>query len=270
MSIERPYEFPPLIESVIATQDLINRTVHPPNLQEENSAFHELATALAADPITFLDKLVEVGIRLCRADTVGISVEETDAGGKPIFRWIAMAGELKDMVGGTTPRNFSPCGVCVDTRQPLLMNGLDRAYPYFKEAPRPFVEALLIPWGVADGPVGTLWVVAHSDSRKFDLQDVRIMGSLAGFACGAIHLQKRLQQVERIDASLRMTASMAHHINNPLQGALFALHRLQNGCGLNKEALEVVSVVETELLRVTQLSSELLLGKPPSPEGNRI
>ena len=87
------------------------------------------------------------------------------------------------------------------------------------------------------------------------------MSSLAGFACGAIQLQRKLQQAERIDASLRMSASMAHHINNPLQGALLALYRLRNECDLSAKALEVVTVLEKEMYRVTQLSSEILQGK---------
>jgi hypothetical protein len=230
-------------------------------LRQENLAFHELATALASDPINFLEKLVEVAARLCRADSVGISVEETGSEGEQVFRWIAVSGELRNMVGGTISRDFSPCGVCVDTRQPLLISKPHRVYPHFQECSRPVVEALLIPWGSSDGPVGTLWVVAHSDSRKFDLQDVRIMSSLAGFACGAIQLQRKLQQAERIDASLRMSASMAHHINNPLQGALLALYRLRNECDLSAKALEVVTVLEKEMYRVTQLSSEILQGK---------
>lgn len=260
MTFEREQVSQTFVESVIVTQELIQRAPRPSDLRQENLAFHELAGALASDPVNFLEKLVEVAARLCRADSVGISVAEIGPEGEPIFRWIAVAGELKDMVGGTISRDFSPCGVCVDTRQPLLISKPHRVYPQFNGCSRPVVEALLIPWGASDGPIGTLWVVAHSDSLKFDLQDVRIMSSLAGFACGAIQLQRKLQQAERIDASLRMTASMAHHINNPLQGALLALYRLRHEGDLSPKALEVVAVLEEELNRVTRLSSELLQG----------
>lgn len=258
MDCKENFSLPAKIESVIHTADLIQRAPRDARIQEENEAFHDLARSLAAEPEEFLHRLVEVARRLCRADTVGVSVEETDAEGKRIFRWVAMAGDLKEMVGGTTPRNFSPCGVCVDTKQPLLMNDLDRAYPYFKEAPLPFVEALLIPWGIPDAPVGTLWVVAHNHQRKFDLQDVRIMSSLAGFACGAVYLQHKLRRAERDAASSRITSSMAHHINNPLQGAVLALYRLRTECDLNPDALELITILEAELRRVTLLSAELL------------
>src|ERR1700757_1478613 len=108
-------------EAVIFTPQLVQRPCRPANIVEENKAFHELARCLASDPDHFLDRLVEVALRLCDAHTVGISVESTDAEGNQVFRWVAIAGELKEMVGGTTPRQFSPCGICVDQKQPLLM-----------------------------------------------------------------------------------------------------------------------------------------------------
>jgi hypothetical protein len=53
----------------------------------------------------------------------------------------------------------------------LLVSLLYRFYPQFNESPLPFIEALLLPWGGSEGPVGTLWVVAPSDRRKFELED---------------------------------------------------------------------------------------------------
>src|SRR3954471_2631097 len=171
------------LESVITTSCLSLRPARQFDLQEERDAFRKLADFLASEPETFLDRLVEITGHLCGADTVGISIEETDAAGNQIFRWVAMAGELKHLIGGTTPRDFSPCGVCVDTNRPLLMEGLDRYYPQFRAAPRPFVEALLVPWS-ARGAVGTLWIVTHGDRRKFDREDARLMGCFAAFAAG--------------------------------------------------------------------------------------
>jgi hypothetical protein len=54
---------------------------------------------LVSDPDGFVQRLVEVALRLCDAHSVGISVESTDDEGKAVFRWVAIAGELKDMVG---------------------------------------------------------------------------------------------------------------------------------------------------------------------------
>jgi hypothetical protein len=245
-------------EAVIFTPQLVYRNCRPSNPIEENKAFHKLALCLVSNPDGFLDRLVEVALKLCDGDTVGISVETTDAQGSPIFRWVAMAGELKGLVGGTTPRDFSPCGICVDQNQPLLMKDLARAYPYFRQAPMPFVEALLLPWGVQGGPVGTLWVVSHNDRHTFDLHDVRVLSSLAAFAYGAIYLKQKTQEAERVSAAVSMTSAMAHHVNNPLQAAMLLLFRLKEEGNLSPKGAELVTALTDEIDRVAAVSSELL------------
>lgn len=216
---------PPLhFTEVVITSQLSLRLTREHDLLLENSAFRELAGAFATEPDGFLNKLVNLTLKLCDAGTVGVSVEQTDESGQKIFRWVAMAGQLEHLLGGTTPRNFSPCGVCVDQNAPLLMSELDRAYPYFKQAPLPFVEALLLPWGTGGGASGTLWVVAHDRERKFDREDARLMGCLAAFAAAAIQLQESIAEKSAGIAAVRIVAEMAHRINNPLQGALLALN----------------------------------------------
>ena len=246
------------LESVVVTDQLQWRPPRQVDLQRENAAFRELADHFASAPDAFLQRLVEITVNLCDAGTVGISVEQTSDTGEKIFRWVAMAGELKHLIGGTTPRNFSPCGVCVDQNQPLLMERLDRFYPYFREAPRPFVEALLLPWAVRGGPAGTLWVVAHSDHRKFDREDVRLMSCLAGFASGAILMKQTMLETERATAAAQVVDAMAHHINNPLQGAMLALFCAQSKRGIKADVRELMSIVEVELQRVAALSAELI------------
>ncbi len=245
-------------DAVIFTPELVYRTCRAPNPDEENKAFHELALCLVSDPDGFLDRLVQVALKLCDGDTAGISVESTDGAGLPIFRWIAMAGELKGLTGGTTPRNFSPCGICVDQNQPVLMKDLARAYPYLMEAPAPFVEALLLPWGEQGGPVGTLWIVSHTGRRTYDLHDVRILSSLAAFAYGAIHLKQKMQDAERVSAAVTMIEAIAHHINNPLQAAMLLVFRLKREGGLSVKGAELLAALAVEIDRVAAFSSELL------------
>lgn len=245
-------------EHVVITSQLQHRPSRHIDIQQENAAFRDLAHHLAADPDKLLQRLVEIALHLCDADTVGISVEQTDDDGGKIFRWVAMAGALKHLIGGTTPRNFSPCGVCVDRNQPLLMERLDRAYPYFKKAPLPFVEALLLPWEVEGDPVGTLWVVTHNDQRKFDREDVRLLGCLAAFASGAIRLKATLLEAQRALAAVAMVSAMAHNINNPLQAAIFALHHAKSHENLSPDVLQMILIAEKEMHRVARLSAELL------------
>jgi signal transduction histidine kinase len=246
------------LAEIVITPQLQLRPGRITDPQIENEAFQELADHLAREPVQFLDRLVEVALRLCEADTVGISVEQIDGKGERVFRWVAMAGELKQLTGGTTPRNFSPCGLCIDQNRPLLMDRLDRYYPYFKDAPLPFVEALLLPWQVAGGPIGTLWIVAHSDRRKFDQQDLRLMTCLAAFATGGIRLNEAMREAQRTVAAAQVVSEMAHHINNPLQAAVLALFRIRSKDDLSPDVCEMVLLAERELQRVAALSAELL------------
>jgi hypothetical protein len=245
------------LEDVVITAELKTRQPREFDLQRENDAFRELADRLASNPDRFLDRLVEIALVLCEADTTGISVEETDDKGERVFRWVAMAGSLRHLLGRTTPRHFSPCGVCVDQNAPLLMERLDRFYPYFKEAPLPFVEALLTPWEVKDGSNGTLWIVAHSERRKFDQQDVRLMGCLAAFACGVIRLKQTLAEFEQVSGAAKVLNAVAHRINNPLQSVILAISCALSGTGLSREARTMITIAEKELQRVAELSAEL-------------
>jgi hypothetical protein len=53
----------------------------------------------------------------------------------------------------------------------------------------PIVEALIIPFRVQNRPAGTVWVIAHDDSCKFDGEDERIGRTLASFAAAGWHLR---------------------------------------------------------------------------------
>ena len=246
------------LEAVVITSQLRQRSPREIDFLAEHAAFRELADLLATDPDKCLKRLVELGAELCGADTTGISLEDVDESGAPIFRWVAMAGELKHMVGGTTPRHFSPCGVCVDINQPLLMDRLDRYYPQFKEAPLPFVEALLLPWGEAKGPVGTVWAVTHSDRRKFDREDARVMGSLAAFAYGAIRLREVLLEAQRTIAVAQVLNEVAHQVNNPLQAAMLAISLASASPELTPQTRAIVATADRELKRVAELSATML------------
>ncbi len=248
------------LRDVVITSQLQNRPPRQHDLVRENAAFRELAHHLAASPDGFLHHLVEVALGLCDAGTAGISLEETSEAER-IFRWVAMAGELKHLTGGTTPRNFSPCGLCVDQNRPLLLSGLDRVYTDFKQAPMPFVEALLLPWEVKGGPVGTLWIVAHDEYRKFDREDVRLMGCLAAFTAGAIQLKQLLLESERAAATTEVVSEMAHQINNPLQAAMMAIYSARLLDDQGQDVRPMILIAEQELKRVASLSAALLRNK---------
>ena len=105
---------------------------------------------------------------------------------KQRFYWAAIAGAWKPHIGGGTPRDSGPCGDVLDRNVPMLFTHWERRYPYSRPATPLAEEGLLIPFYVNGKAVGTLWAIAHNDSRKFDAEDLRLLQSLGRFASAGI------------------------------------------------------------------------------------
>ena len=104
------------LEAIVLTEQLGLRNSRAPDIEGEKDALLELARLLANEPRTILQRLAQIALRLCDADSAGISIQESE-NGQAIFRWHAVAGQLGAHLGGTTPRYFSPCGtVLIGTR----------------------------------------------------------------------------------------------------------------------------------------------------------
>ena len=108
------------------------------------------------------------------------------------FHWPAVAGMWKPHIGGGTTRNFSPCGDVVDQNRALLFRHFERRYPYFRPVVPAAEEVLLAPFHVDGKAVGTIWAVMHSDRRRFDAEDNRLMASLGEFASSAYQALKHI------------------------------------------------------------------------------
>jgi DNA-binding CsgD family transcriptional regulator len=188
MAILRPVPSIADLDSIIITDELAQRPARSPDLQAENAALHELARQMAEGPEHLLETLVQMALSLCQAGTSGVSLVEAGVGATQVFRWVAMAGELAHARGGTTPRDFSPCGVTLERGTPQLFAYPGRRFTYFDAVSPPIVEGLVVPLGAVDGVVGTIWIVSHSEERHFDWEDARIMTSLAHFTAAAVRL----------------------------------------------------------------------------------
>ena len=150
----------------------------------ENAALVELAQVLASAPENILRTLTEVALRLCQAHSAGISLlEDGDQGRR--FHWPAIAGRWSQFTGGGTPRDFGPCGAVLDFNEPLLFSHPERDFPYIGEITPPIEDALLVPFHVGGEARGTIWVVSHDDTKRFDAEDLRVMTGLAKFAAAA-------------------------------------------------------------------------------------
>jgi RNA polymerase sigma factor (sigma-70 family) len=130
-------------------------------------------------------------------------------------------------VGGTTPRNFSPCGSCLDAGKPVLYVAPARWFTYFGQIDTPITEGLVIPIYRDGLAIGTLWIVSHDADKAFDSEDLRIMVSLAQFAGAALRESNPItsQEVGRNPDESRESAwkNYMHQIARNDQVALNAL-----------------------------------------------
>ncbi|MDZ8054778.1 MAG: ATP-binding protein [Aulosira sp. ZfuVER01] len=182
------------LEDIVITEEVFQRNPRAANLVQENQALHALAQQLVNQPQTMLQNLVDITLELCNTGTVGVSLLELTANGEEIFRWNVLAGALAHYVGGTTPRHFSPCGVCLDRGTPQLYSYPNRYFTYLQAANTPIVEGLVLPLIADNHALGTIWILSHDEQRHFDSEDVRVMTSLADFAAAALLLNQRQTQ----------------------------------------------------------------------------
>ncbi|MCC5669675.1 PAS domain S-box protein [Nostoc sp. CHAB 5784] len=106
---------------VLITEALAGRPAKQPDLAPENRALHILSQELIDNPQSTLKTLVEIAIDLCRADTAGVSLLETDPNGESRFRWVAIAIETVGVIF------FKTNGSITETNDAFLkMSGYSR------------------------------------------------------------------------------------------------------------------------------------------------
>jgi PAS domain S-box-containing protein len=179
------------LNDILITEELSRRSRRTPNWQAEAQAMQSLARQMVQDSESMMQNLVEIALELCQAGTAGLSLPETTTDGEEIFRWNVLAGTLAQYVGGTTPRNFSPCGVCLEHGTPVLFSHPEWYFTYFQAAKTPVVEGLVLPLIADNHALGTIWIMSHDEDRHFDSEDMRVMTSLADFTATALLLKER-------------------------------------------------------------------------------
>jgi PAS domain S-box-containing protein len=188
-----------------------------PDYEKENRALVALVSALADSPTTIFQTLAETILDITQCDSAGLSLltsdgKRPDAYGKR-FYWPAIAGMWNPHVGGGTPRDFGPCGDVLDQDRTLLFRRFERRYPYLVPVSPAAEECLLVPFYVAGKAVGTIWGIMHTNRRKFDAEDDRVMGSLGKFAASAYQafvniddLKFQVAEREKAEAEVRELA----------------------------------------------------------------
>jgi GAF domain len=156
-------------------------------------------------------KLAETAMALCEAQSAGISLLNE---AEKAFHWPVIVGEWALHQRGGTPREYGPCGTVLDRNVPLLFSHPERDFAYFAPVTPLIEEALLIPFYVGGKAVGTIWVIMHDHTRRFDAEDLRVMSNLGTFAAAAY---QTLLSCKRPNSCLyRMTSASANTDARPI------------------------------------------------------
>jgi PAS domain S-box-containing protein len=205
------------LESILCTEELLNRPWRPPDYEKENSALAALVCALTDSPRTILQTVADKVLELLHADSAGLSLLTKD---EKRFYWAAIAGAWSPHIGGGTPRDFGPCGDVLDHNIPMLFTHWQRRYPYLQTAIPRAEEGLLAPFYVNGKAVGTIWAIAHSNCRKFDAEDLRLLESMGRFASAAYQAAESTEDL-RLEIAARETAETAlRELANGLEGKI--------------------------------------------------
>ena len=232
-------QFPEPIATVFITGRLADRQAAAPDFLREKLAIQNLAEVMSDHPDEVLQRLVKLGMEICDAHSAGISIFEPEAGQ---FRWHALAGELATFEGATTPRNFSPCGVCLDLAEPILMERPERAYDWIRDAGITVPEVLLVPLSLKGSePIGTIWLIA-ADAGHFHREHARVMSELAAFAGMALRM---IQTEQRLSLALQqqetLMREMSHRIKNLFSVADSMVRMTARSAATKEELAETLS-----------------------------
>ena len=186
---------------VLITDELASRSRKATNLAAEVAAFRELSGLLVQRPGRAIKRFLELAVALCDAGSSGLSLIEDMPDGGRQFRWDAIAGPLEVHTGGTTPIDFSPCGMCLKQGRTILVGRPFRAFPYFETAVLPLMEGLVVPLYDTGGiALGTLWIVHHDEAKRFDAEDARVMEQLAIQMVLALKFREEMKKASAAEA----------------------------------------------------------------------
>lgn len=173
------------LDEVIATELLERRVLRVRDAGAAARAMDELKRSLAGSPRRLLQRLAEVALELCAAQSAGVSLYEED-GGRCFCRWHAADGEYRHLLWSTLPCAFSPCGTVRDRQETLLMVDPQRHFQTLEHLQPAVAEVLLVPFTLRGEVAGALWVVSHeAASCCFEAEDRRIVEELTRFAAVA-------------------------------------------------------------------------------------
>lgn len=228
-----------MFSKVFVTEELERRPIDRADFLKEKIALQELAARLVTSPDEVMPRFVELAMQMTGGTAAGLSIFESDAA---VFRWLHLCGELARFEGATPPRHYSPCGVTLDNRTPVLCRHPEWAYSWVADAKIELPEVLLVPLFVGgEEPAGTLWIASAKDEH-FTLEHARIASELATFVGVALHVKRGEESLQRaLEAQETLTREMSHRIKNLFTLADSMLRQSGRGAATKEELMETVS-----------------------------
>lgn len=222
---------------------------------------------------TLLARIVQRVRGLVNAKGAEIGLVEDDQSG---VRIQTSVNPWYDFTGHLIPRGTGVAGKVLETGKPVRVKDYatwpDRLWPGTQVG---FKAVAGVPLLLKGRVVGTLIVQDDNPEREFSLEDIAILELIARSVSTAIHnaqlyneLQERIKaqkeaearliQSERMATAGRLTASIAHEINNPLQALRNFLDLAgREELGIN-DRKKYLSVASDELDRLTTIVQRML------------
>lgn len=199
---------------VYHTDELMRRPARRTDYLREKQAMQDLAAQMADHPEEVLPHFVDLAMDLTGGVAAGLSLYEKDP--MPgVFRWRYLRGSLAPFEGATTPRDFSPCGVTLDEKRPVLSRNPELVYDWISDAGIVVPEVMLVPLYIGgQEPLGTLWIVADQ-AGHFDSGHARVITELASFVGVALRMHRTEQRLQAsLDEQEMLTREMSHRLKN--------------------------------------------------------
>jgi signal transduction histidine kinase/ActR/RegA family two-component response regulator len=219
--------------------------------------------------------LADTALTLCEADSSGISLAEHPIHDNSRFTWVTAAGICSQYVCASTPVYDSPCGITIALGAPQLFS-LPQRYFEALQGPTPeVIEGLVveIPIGSGAGAIGTIWVISHREDHQFDLEDVRVLTSLASFAGATLTVirarKKAAEQaadaatareaLEQSEANREnFIAMLGHELRNPMSPIDSAIAAAKLASSDNEKVTAILAVAQRQMQQLRTLVDDLL------------
>jgi len=244
---------------VVTEGALASRPSHARDIAAQMEAMKRIADCFLDKPEAVLQELVDAAVKLCGADSAGISIVKDDATDESYYHWVATSGEYSGFLNAVLPRYPSACGITLERGRSQVFRVNQTFFDIMGISAPLVTDGILLPWQV-DETRGTIFVMAHGRTEAFNADDNRVMQILADFAAMGVRQQRQQKlavEQARSMAATAMANELAHKINNPLQGLTNILYLASEGQNY-KDTRAVGEEAAADLTRLSALVKELL------------